>query len=278
MRVLFVATVLISSTAWADSFDRINTAAIQEAFEAREPLSGVMMNDAAKAKPLPKTDGRVLAVRTGDGNWAKVLVSWQFRKAEGKPLPVLLIDRFATFSKAGNDVSLAADKQVMLFAGFAYDLDIGQVVPEGLGGDIQFTSAGEVKPVNGAELQLLDGSKFADPKAGSRPADHDGVLPADYSGEWTLNADGRWSGTLTLSVTEAGEATGEFLSDETKSLYKVNGRVATGQPHRIKLQIEFANATQAFDAYLWTKDKAALAGTMTMSNKTVGFYAVRKGE
>ena len=121
-------------------------------------------------------------------------------------------------------------------------------------------------------------SRCAEAKAGSRPADHDGVLPADHSGEWTLNADGRWSGTLTLEVTEAGEATGEFLSDETKSLYQVKGRVATGQPHRIKLEIEFANATQAFDAYLWTKDKAAMAGTMTMANKTVGFYAVRKGE
>jgi hypothetical protein len=276
MRLLFVATVLIASTLRADSFDRINTAALQEAFESREPLAGVMMNDAAKAKPLPRTDGWVLAVKTSEGNWSKVLVSWQFRKTADRPLPVLLVDRFATFSKAGNDISLATNTQVMLFAGFAYDLDIGQVVPDGLGGDIEFTNRGEVKPVNGSELQLLDGSKFAEPKTGARPADHDGVLPADYAGEWTLSADGRWSGTLTLNVVEAGEATGEFLSDETKSLYKAKGRVATGQPHRIKLEIEFANATQAFDAYLWTKDKAAMAGTMTMANKTVGFYAVRK--
>ena len=85
-------------------------------------------------------------------------------------------------------------------------------------------------------------------------------------------------GRVAVAGAAAGEATGEFLSDETKSLYQVKGRVLTGQPHRIKLEIEFANATQAFDAFLWTKDKAAMAGTMTMANKTVGFYAVRKGE
>ena len=65
---------------------------------------------------------------------------------------------------------------------------------------------------------------------------------------------------------------GRFISDETQSVYEISGRIAA-RPHNAKLNIALVNAEQTVDAYLWTKDKSAMAGTITMAERKLGFYA-----
>ncbi len=279
--VLCLAVVVLSCLPFkahgADSFDRQTSGQLQELAEKQKPLMELTMPQAARLKPLPGLETAGLVIKTESGNWAKALVSWGFRKSAGKPVPVVVLERHATFGPNG-DITLASGKNVMLFPGFSFDFDIGQVVPEGMGADLQISPTGSVRAVDSATIFALDGSTL-EPEAKSakpNPADHDGVLPRDFTGTWLINADGRWQGTWTLNIDEEGNAKGEFLSDETKSLYQISGKVAQG--HRIKLNIELANATQSFDAFLWTKDKSAMAGTLTMAGKTFGFYAVRDGK
>lgn len=258
----------------ADAFDRLNAADLQDT-AAGTGLESFTTSQAAKTKMLPGTDSACLVIKTDQGNWTKVLVSWQFKKSQTKPVPVLLIERHATFESKGRDVTVASGGNVMLFAGFQYDFDIGQVVPEGQGGDVQFQPNGQVKALGGAQIFALDGSKFAPAGTAKKPADRDGVSPEDFSGTWKINADGRWAGTLTMTVDASGVAQGEFLMDDSKSLYKATGKVAPGQVNRLKLNVELANATLAFDSFVWTKDKSAMAGTVTLIGKQFGFYAVR---
>ena len=54
----------------------------------------------------------------------------------------------------------------------------------------------------------------------------------------------------------------------------MTGRIS-GAPHRIRLNLHLDNATQLFDAYLWTTDKSAMAGTTTLAERTFGFIAAR---
>ena len=89
-----------------------------------------------------------------------------------------------------------------------------------------------------------------------------------------MNVDGRWKGEWELTIEENGRASGTYRSDETQSNYPVTGRI-TGQPHHMKLQIQFDNAVLDLDAFLWTKDKSAMAGTATLAERTFGFFAVR---
>ena len=84
-----------------------------------------------------------MIAKTDQGNLAKMLVSPGLRKLkpsekDGRLVPVLILERFETIDAGDRRSFKARGKEVMLFDGFQYDLDAGQVVPEGLGGDIVF--------------------------------------------------------------------------------------------------------------------------------------------
>ena len=65
------------------------------------------------------------------------------------------------------------------------------------------------------------------------------------------------------------------LSDKSLiSAVEIAGKIAA-LPHNAKLNIELANASQTIDAFLWTKDKSAMAGFMVMADRKLGFYATR---
>src|SRR5581483_10957592 len=83
------------------------------------------------------------------GNYVRLLVSSAFRKAPqgpGKPVPVVDLERFDTFDASNLATKLAHGKDLLLFRGFQIDLDTGQIVPEGQGGDLQFVDEGEGGP------------------------------------------------------------------------------------------------------------------------------------
>lgn len=274
--VVFLTLAAATSVRAADVFDRHTADVLHEAAAKGKPLGELSLDAAGMLKTLsPRLSSPCVIVKTNEGNWVKALVGWGFRKGPDKPIPVLLIERYVTYRSDRANSTTANGKDVMLFAGFAFDFDIGQVVPAEFGGDVQLDAKGLLKPIGKAEIYGMDGSQL--PPSDDEipdPSDHEGVLPRDFSGTWALNVDGRWKGELELLLDDAGKATGTYRSDESKSAYEVSGRIS-GAPHRLRLQLHLDNATQTFDAYLWTSDKSAMAGTTTLAERTFGFYAAR---
>lgn len=276
------AALLSAATAsvqGADVFERHGAALVKRLAEEGEALKQLTMDDAAKLKPLAATIGSPCVVaKTSDGGYAKLLVAWGLKKGKGteKPPKILLIERYVTYRGDRLDLTSATGKDVMLFPGFGFDLDIGQVVPEGQGADIVFTADGELVAADKSKLVILNGSQLppADKTARRDPNDHEGVAGEDFTGTWKLNADGRWLGELDLKVTDGGKATGSFTSEESKNSYEITGQTGS-VPHNVKLEIFLANTQLSMDGYLWTKDKSQMAGTVTMTGRKFGFVATR---
>lgn len=263
----------------ADVFERHDAKLVKGLAEQGESVKVVTMSDAAKLKPLAPTIGTpCFVVRTDEGGYAKLLAAWGLKKGKEseKPTPVLLVERYVTYRGDRIDLTSATGKDVMLFPGFGFNLDIGQVVPEGQGADLIFTADGELVPGDRAKLVAINGSQLppADKAARRDPNDHEGVVAEDFSGTWKLNADGRWLGELELKVTEVGKATGSFTSDESKNSYDITGQTGS-TPHNLKLEVFLANTQLSMDGYLWTKDKSQMAGTVTMTGRKFGFVATR---
>lgn len=260
----------------ADVFDRVSLPQIRQAIQKAEPAAELSQKEAAEIKVLGAgLTSPCIVVKTEAGNLAKALVSWGLRKGTGKPVPVLMLERYVTYDAQRPGVALASGKGVMLFAGFTFNFDIGQVVPEGQGGDVVFTPARSIQASGEARLYRLESSALPPPSASPAAEEHEGVLPQDFTGTWKVNADGRWLGTWDLTVDEKGNVSGEYLSDDTQSSYKVIGKV-DAIPHRMALVVELVNADQDYEAYLWTTDKSTIAGTTTLADRTFGFYAVRE--
>jgi hypothetical protein len=266
----------------ADDFERHGPTLVKRLAEEEAGVKQLTMNDVSKLKPLAATIGSpCLIVKTGDGGYSKLLATWGYKKgrATDKPMPVLLIERFVTYRGDRLDLTSATGKDVMLVPGFGFDLDMGQVVPEGLGADIIFTSDSELLPGENCKLVALNGSKLPATEKGAKhdPKDHEGVVAQDFSGTWKMNADGRWQGELDLKVTEDGKATGTFTSDESKNSYDITGQTGS-LPHNLKMEVFLANTQLSLDVYLWTKDKSQMAGTVTMTGRKFGFVATRTSE
>ena len=220
-----------------------------------------------------------IVVKTDEDNWAKALVTWVFRKTKDGRIPVVLIERYTTYRGDRENLTTASGKDVMLFPGLGFNFDIGQVVPAGLGEDIQCIDQGTLKPGKDSALYGLDGPATPEPENDSKypdPESHSGVLPTDFAGAWDINIDGRWQGRWELDV-DGRNIHGKFVSGDTKSVYELGGKI-TAIPHNAKLEIELAAAAQTVDAWLWTSDKSAMAGTVIMVDRKVGFYAVRVKE
>ncbi len=113
---------------------------------------------ATALKPLAKTvEGSLLVLKSTEGNIAKALVTFGFRKGPEKPVVVLMIDRFVAYGPATGDTSVAVARNVMLFPGFEFDIDLGQVVPAGFGGDVKFGADGALTTTGGTTLVAVDG-------------------------------------------------------------------------------------------------------------------------
>ena len=273
--------LLTASPIWAvDAFDRPTLRALQQAAKDAEPLDSLSSGQAAELEVLGAgVTSPCIIVKTDQGNWAKVLLGWGLRKGEGKPVPVLMLERYVTYDSGRPGQTVAAGKDVMLFAGFGFNFDIGQVVPAKQGADVEFTDERRLAPAGEAEVFGFDGKLLAAqaPRRQVDPHDHQGVLPRDFSGLWKLNADGRWQGMLELIVDDDGNVDGQYLSNETQSTYPIAGKVENPD-HRMILEIELVNSVQSFEAFLWTTDKSTMAGTTTMADRKFGFYAVRSDE
>jgi hypothetical protein len=169
----------------------------------------------------------------------------------------------------------------MLFDGFQFDLDAGQVVPEGLGGDIVFASRAPEDPrlaaLGESRLYTLDKPPAAPKSVPGKPSGARGVQPGDFAGRYYLIANGQWSGTLELVVDDAGVVSGHFRSDRNGSSYPVTGKVAGEFAQKIDFAVQFPRARQDYQGFLWTEGKNAIAGTLSMLDRPYGFIAIREG-
>jgi hypothetical protein len=228
----------------------------------------------------------LLIVKTDQGNLARVLVSPGFRKRpgdQGPMVPLLLLERFDVFDSGNPAAQLAQGRNLALFPGFQLDLDTGQVVPEGLGGDLLFSAQGQgagiVKGVGSAVIATLEGPPALPPPTARPGVPSEGriVRPGDFSGRFRLAANGQWSGLLELKVDPAGAISGSFQSDVSKSPFPVSGNVDPHLPQKAQFAIQFPRARQDYQGVIWTEGKNVMAGTLAMLGQEFSFVAVREG-
>jgi hypothetical protein len=191
---------------------------------------------------------------------------------------MLLVERYVTYKEGEEQTVLTSGRGVSLFPGFRLSLDLGQVVPEELGGDLRFVADGSkvyAEPVGKARLYLLTRAvEGLEPKKGPKLVVGEAFEPRYFNGTYKLYDDGRRSGTLKLTVGEDGGITGAYYSDKDGQKYEVRGK--TGTPaHAIRFTVTFPRSEQFFQGMLFTGDARALAGTSRIADREAAFYAVR---
>jgi biopolymer transport protein ExbD len=288
VRLLFSVALLVPSSAVrGDEFDRLGGATLAALLRDGQTRTHPAL-DFRELEALPTvlrdTRSALLIVKTDQGNLAQLLVSPGFRKRPGgnAPLvPLLLVERFEVFDSGNPGARLARGKNLTLFPGFQLDLDTGQVVPEGMGGDLVFTARGDedgvVSSLSSSRISTLERAPSLSPTAPGIPSEGRIVRPADFSGRFRLSANGQWSGLLELAVDPAGSVTGSFQSDASGSAYPVTGKVDPQLHQKVQFAIQFPRARQDYQGVLWTEGKQVVAGTLAMLGQDFSFVAVREG-
>ena len=233
---------------------------------------------------LRDTRSALVLARTDQGNPVRLLLVPELRKpngGQGEPIPVLVLERLDAFDASDPSTRLISRRDVVVFDGFQVDLDTGQVVPEGQGGDVVFRVKGDSGPrletVGTAKLFTLSKAPAVDSSKAPQPTPGKTVLPGDFAGRYRLFANGQWSGTLDLKVEGRGVVTGQFRSDLHGTSYPVSGQVATDVASKVLFAVKYPRARQEFEGYLWAEGKGAMAGIASIAERPIGFFAIREG-
>lgn len=231
---------------------------------------------------LDNMSAALVIVQTNEGRLSKLLVQAARRKiAADKTVPILLIDRFVTYREGEERAIQAAGNNVNLFGGFHLSLDIGQVVPPQLGGDVRFVVDRDkqfLEPLGRAKLYLLTKAlPEAKPKKDAKVVIGATFEPRYFTGTYKLYDDGRRSGTLKLKVLGETDVQGVYYSDKDGQKYDVSGTIGVPK-HSIQFIIKFPQIEQVFTGWLFTGDGKALAGSSRMLTRESGFYALRVEE
>lgn len=271
----------------ADQFERLDGPWIAGAVKGPDakPRERLTIGDlGAMPALLRDTRSALLLATTDRGNPARLLVVPELRKPAsgvGPPIPVVVLERLDAFDAADLSTRLATRRDVVAFDGFQIDLDSGQVVPEGQGGDVVFHVGGDggprLEPVGPARLYSLAKAPAVDDAKVHRPTPGKAVLPGDFAGRYRLFADGQWTGTLDLKVEARGVIVGQFRSDLHGTTYPVSGQVATDSAQKVAFAIKYPRARQEFEGYLWAEGKGAIAGVARLNERPAGFFAIREG-
>lgn len=275
----------VPSSLRADAFDNYTNPLLLKVPTAAgvkevKQLTPVLIAD--NDRVLPGVPAAFVVVRTNDNRFAKLIVQSARQKVDAdKSLPILMIERFATYKEGEERTVQASGHNVYLFPGFRFHLDIGQVVPEELGGDLRFVNDGGkpyLEPVGKAKLYLLTKPlPEAAPKKSAKLVVGETFEPRYFNGTFKLHDDGRRSGTLTLKVGEGNEVAGSYYSDKDGQKYDVKGKVLTPN-YAIQFTVKFPRTEQVFQGFMFTADGKALAGISRMQEREAGFYALRVEE
>jgi hypothetical protein len=278
--------LLLPAIVHADAFDNYTNLILAKvpASKLAEPIKALTADLMVQhSRALPGTTAAFLVVKTNDSRYAKLLVRPAAQKvSHTETVPILFIERFVTFKEGEERTVAASGQDTRLFAGFHFSLDIGQVVPPKLGGDLRFVVEGDrswLEPVGKAEMFLVTRHLTeANPKKGAKVVVGEKFDPAYFAGTYKLHADGRRSGTLKLKLSDNGkEVEGWYYSDKDGAKYEVSGSI--GNPkHQVEFTIQFPRTIETFRGMLFTGDARAIAGTSRLQDRETGFYAVRVDE
>ena len=285
MHSLFLLAAALAPAAAPDQFDYYTNPVLKAAVEkdyAKEFKRVGEKELADHDRALPGAGSACLIVKTNDGRHAKLLCQIARQKIGGDKFAwMLLVERYVTYREGEERTVLASGKNLSLFAGFRLSLDLGQVVPPEIGGDVRFVSDGGelyVEPVGKAKLYVLvKAVPDVVPKKGEKLVVTDPFETRYFNGTYKLHEDGRRTGTLTLKVDADGKVSGAYYSDKDGAKYDVAGVVGTPK-HSIEFSIKFPRAESQFSGLLFTGDGKALTGTCTSAAGKTGFYAVRVEE
>jgi hypothetical protein len=282
-RLCALVLVALPAVARADAFDHYTNPVLAKAIKsgAAEAVKQVTPEQLLQhSRVLPQATAAMVIVKTNGERLAKLLVLPASQKvAGGAPVPIIVIDRFITFREGDERTVQAAGQNVRLFADFCYDLDIGQVVPAKLGGDVRVAvkdGRAVLEPVGKAELFVLTKPvPDATVKRPPRPVVGEKFETRFFNGVYKLYDDGRRSGTLHLKVAANGDVDGYYYSDKDGQKYEVGGK-AGNPPHAINFVITFPRSIQHFHGLMFTGDGRAIAGSSRLQDRETAFYAVRE--
>ncbi|MBL8792865.1 MAG: hypothetical protein JNM56_03075 [Planctomycetia bacterium] len=289
-RVLLAAALLcLPSVARADAFDPyINTVLEKlkpDADGVKELKQLTPETILENNRVLPDSTSALVVVQTNEGRMCKLLVQAARKRLndEDKSLVnILLIEKYVTYKTATERAVQASGQNVMLFDGFQFSLDLGQVVPANLTPDIRFVAKEgkdkdeiHLEPVGKAKLFLLTKPlPEATPKKSTKFVIGEVFEPKYFTGKFKLYDDGRRSGTLTLEVDNEGAVTGHYFSDKDGERYKVVGKTGTIK-HSIQFTVKLPRTEQTFQGWLFTGTGLAMTGWSKMQDREAGFYALR---
>ena len=230
---------------------------------------------------LPKTQSAFLVVRTNGGRYAKILVQAAKQKIDAdNAAPILSIERYVTYKEGEEQTVLTTGKSQSLYDGFRFSLDLGQVVPAALGGDLKFVVEGDkvyTEPVGKAKLYVVTKHDPAvEPKKLDKFVMGDKFEPRYFTGTFRMHDDGRRAGKLVLKVDEDNKTvSGAYYSDKDGQKYEVTGKI--GSPaHAVEFVVRYPRTEQAFKGMLFTGTGKAIAGTSRMADRDAAFYATRE--
>jgi hypothetical protein len=291
-RTFYVALALLvcwMPDARADSFDHYTNRILVKVPTATgvqkvEKLTPELMVEHSRV--LPGISVTFVVVKTNDGRLSKLLVQPAQQKIKKGDkvvtVPILLLERFVTYREGEERTIDAEGKMIRLFGGFHFDLDMGQVVPANLGGDLRLIVKGDdsyVEPVGKAEIYLVTKHlKEANPKKQTRPEIGEAFEPRYFNGSYKLYDDGRRTGTLHLKVADNNEVTGSYYSGKDGRKYEVTGKVGSNPNHAIQFRITFPKSVQSFQGLMFTGDGRAIVGSSRLQDRETGFYAIRADE
>jgi hypothetical protein len=286
MRLVFALHALLLSSPYlgADTYDRYTEAVLAQAAEGPEVLEVKRITAADIARHgnlIGNSSGLFLIVKTNEGQWAKLLVQLARQKTPEGSMPIALIERGVTYKAGGDRVVAAAYPALRLYDRFLLNLDLGQVVPEKLGGDVKYLADdgdGFLEAVGKARLFIVvKHSPEVAAKPQGRPTVGDVFEAEVIAGAYKLHDDGRRRADLTLKVDDEGNLTGEYVSEQSGRKYDVTGKVQPNK-HHIVFAVKFPQSTQQFTGWVFTKDASAIAGFTSIQGRDFGFYATRAGD
>lgn len=277
-----LAVAMFSKIAYAEAFDDYTAPVIAEAVMAGkwkelEELTGEAMIDAAGV--VPKTTGAMLIVRTNEFRWAKLLVQPGRQRFGKEVVPTISIEKYVTIRELTEKAIQAQGQTLALFDQFHFSLDLGQVVPSHLGGDLKVVADEQgnlrLKTIGMAKMYLVtEHLKLNTDKKAEKFVIGDPFEPKYFNGKFKLYDDGRRSGLLTLKVEESGVVRGAFYSDKDNQKYEVSGKVKSPS-HAIQFTIYLPRTEQVYDGMMFTGTGLAITGFSKLQNREAGFYALR---
>lgn len=282
--VTLVAFLFAANPLRADTFDYYTNPVLAKTIQDvkyAKPFKEITSNQIGEiGEVLADTSATVLIVRTNDDHFCKLLVhAARQRFGKDRQVPMLLVEKFVTFKEATERTVKAKGDNVQLYPGTRFQLDLGQVVTEELGGDliVELDKKHDfvLKPLGEAKIYgLIKPVPDLVPKKAAKLTIGATFEIRYFTGKYKLYDDGRRSGQLNLDVNESGEITGAFYSDRDGTKYDVTGKV--GNPrHAISFTIKFPQVEQTFNGFLFTGNGKAIAGTTKLQEREAGFYAER---